>query len=177
MHSVASIPDLVLAFSAIRPSPPTTLAIPRTMGLSYFSPPSPVVPLLLTTSARYELSIDYQRKNLTQVCEKTLTHEAGHWVGLYHTFEGGCSTSGDLVSDTPPESSPAFGCPTGRDTCSGGGLDPIRKCPQVTRRPSANVPFSDNFMDYSDDSCMTEFTAGQISRMKSQIATFRGINA
>jgi hypothetical protein len=86
----------------------------------------------------------------------TLTHEAGHWLGLAHTFEGGCGAKGDLVADTPAERTPTTGCPEGKDTCSKEGFDPIH-----------------NYMDYSYDSCYTQFTPGQASRAQDQYLAFR----
>jgi hypothetical protein len=96
----------------------------------------------------------------------TLTHEVGHWLELFHTFQGGCPDNpdyngGDQISDTPAEASPNFFCPEPgedpRDTCPDDpGLDPVS-----------------NFMDYSFDSCLTEFTEQQAARMQFAWQTYR----
>lgn len=91
---------------------------------------------------------------------RTATHEVGHYLGLYHTFDGGCGsasacqTSGDLICDTNGQSSPTWGCPTSATSCG---------------RPA---PF-DNYMDYSDDRCMDGFTPEQARRIRCTLENYR----
>ena len=77
----------------------------------------------------------------------TLPHEAGHYVGLFHTFQGGCSGANDAVDDTPAMSEDAiYSCDQNQDSCPNDpGNDPVT-----------------NFMNYSD--CQNVFTDGQAER-------------
>jgi len=86
-----------------------------------------------------------------------VAHEIGHYLGLYHTFQGGCGPNGDFVADTPAEGKPTGDCAAATDTCpSILGLDDVT-----------------NFMNYGDDLCMNHFTPGQIQRMVDMTSTLR----
>jgi hypothetical protein len=88
---------------------------------------------------------------------RTATHEVGHYLGLYHVFQGcdsgSCNSSGDRCCDTPPSNDPNFNCDNGF-TC--GMTD-------------ANT----NYMDYTDDNCMDRFTPEQGKRMRCTLEHWR----
>ena len=85
----------------------------------------------------------------------TAVHEAGHYLGLLHTFQGGCYDM-DWVADTPAQEQPSFSCDTSIDTCIGGGHDDVS-----------------NYMNYADDTCPDHFTPGQIDLMHQMVSTWR----
>ncbi|GIZ36807.1 hypothetical protein CKM354_000027400 [Cercospora kikuchii] len=90
----------------------------------------------------------------------TAVHETGHWLGLLHTFEGySCEGEGDLISDTPAQSTSTDGCPV---------KPPKDSCPTKT-----GVDAIHNYMDYSSDECYSQFTPGQVSRIQTLWQTYR----
>lgn len=78
---------------------------------------------------------------------RTATHEIGHFFGLLHTFEGGCTGPNDYVVDTPPLS------------------EATRNCPSHPASSCNGTKMFQNYLDYTDDVCMNLFTSGQVSRM------------
>lgn len=88
---------------------------------------------------------------------RTLTHEVGHYFGLRHPFQGGCS-GGDQVADTPPVALASSGCGLSANTCTNDNPD----LPDML----------ENYMDYSDEDCQNTFTQGQKTIMKNSIAQF-----
>ena len=107
-----------------------------------------------------------ETSNISQA-GRTLTHEAGHWLALYHPFQGGCTggTSGsclnfgDQVCDTPPVSTATTGCPSNRNSCTNDSPDK----PDLVK----------NFMDYADGNCMNMYTNGQKTRVNNAFPLWR----
>ncbi|MEX0967323.1 MAG: M43 family zinc metalloprotease [Bacteroidia bacterium] len=94
--------------------------------------------------------------------ERTLTHEVGHYMNLYHPFQGGCggsncNLSGDRVCDTPPTAQQNFGCDKSTNSCSNDSPD--------------QPDMLENFMDYS--SCDVMFTTGQKVRVDDAFTVYR----
>ncbi|MDO5978754.1 M43 family zinc metalloprotease [Flavivirga spongiicola] len=85
--------------------------------------------------------------NTDKELASTLTHEFGHWLNLFHTFEDGCNGT-DQVDDTPNED----------------GLHNL-KCSSGTNCSGEYVN-TENYMGYNGASgCYKMFTKGQVDRM------------
>lgn len=113
---------------------------------------------------------------------KVHIHEAGHYLGLYHTFQGGCFNNdclndGDHVCDTPPDNSAgAVLCTDNPNTCSSDDDDLSTNNPfrPVGNGGLGNQPdMFENYMDYGFQACQNAFTLGQSDRMISALTTAR----
>lgn len=102
--------------------------------------------------------------NISANLSRTATHELGHYLNLYHTFQSGCGSSctstGDRVCDTPPTTQPNYGSAKRQNTCTNESID----LPDNTR----------NYMDYLDDPYLDLFTQGQRNRMHAALNSSTG---
>ncbi len=91
-----------------------------------------------------------------------VAHEMGHYLGLYHTFEGGCTNNdctsdGDKVCDTPPDQSTAgISCTSSANSCTTDVLSGFA---------TDQNDLTQDYMDYGNFNCMKVFTQGQADRM------------
>ena len=99
-----------------------------------------------------------------------VVHETGHYLGLYHTFEGGCSnnncaTDGDRVCDTPPDNSTSY------TSCG----QPVNSCSTdiLSGFTTDQNDLTEDYMDYGNFNCMSVFTQGQSDRMNWVITNVR----
>ncbi len=118
----------------------------------------------------------------TQISNTALIHEAGHYLGLYHTFQEGCPnddclTSGDQVCDTPPDQALFnFFCFNGTNSCSTDEDDTSINNPFRSIELGGigdQVDQQSNYMDYSSLHCYMWFTAGQAERMIAAVSVMR----
>ena len=84
---------------------------------------------------------------------RTMTHEVGHYLGLYHTFQGGCFGNGDFCDDTPPVASA---------NSNGSACNPNNSCSNDSPNLADMI---ENYMDYTTDACMNIFTNDQKARV------------